>query len=159
MHAFDASSMIYAWDNYPLEKFPGLWEWMGEQIKSGEFVMLTVALDETGNKSPDCKDWIEQHEIQKITESDETYRIALMINGLLGIKNDQYGAGVGENDVLIIASAKERNHELVSNESRQNQLPKNKKKYKIPAVCSLLKVNVTCLNFLELIKQSKAVFG
>ena len=32
MQTFDASSMIYAWDNYPIEQFPPLWDWMGVQV-------------------------------------------------------------------------------------------------------------------------------
>jgi len=43
MQTFDASSMIYAWDNYPPGQFPGLWEWMGKQIELEEFVMSEVA--------------------------------------------------------------------------------------------------------------------
>ena len=81
-----------------------------------------------------------------------------MINGLLGIKNDLYGAGVGEKDILIIASAKEHGQELVSNENRQHTLPMDMKKYKIPAVCNIPQVEVPCLTFIELIKRSEVVF-
>lgn len=31
MLAFDASSIIHGWDNYPIEQFPGLWAWMGDE--------------------------------------------------------------------------------------------------------------------------------
>lgn len=158
MPAFDASSIIHAWDNYPPEQFPGLWEWMGERIESGELVILSVAFDEVLRRLPDCSNWLDGHGIQKMTITNETLQIALTINRLLGIENDRYGAGVGENDVFIIASAKENKHELLSNENRQNNLPVDMKKYKIPAVCNLPEVAVTCIDFLEFIRKSKAVF-
>ena len=159
MPAFDASSIIHAWDNYPPEQFPGLWEWMGEQTESGELVILNVAFDEVLRRLPDCSNWLDDHGIQKMTITNETLQIALVINGLLGIENDKYhNNGVGENDIFIIASAKEHRQELVSNENRQNNLPNDMKKYKIPAVCNLRDVDVTCLNFLEFIRKSRAVF-
>ena len=158
MQAFDASSIIYAWDNYPIKQFPGMWSWIGKQILTGEIVMLTVAIDETGDNSPDCRKWIEKHGIEVIPVTNDTIQIALRIKELLGIINDKYGSGVGENDIFIIASAKEYGHELVSNENRQNNLLHNMKKYKIPAVCGMLQVDVPCVNFLEVIKRSKVVF-
>ncbi len=46
MQVFDASSMIYAWDNYPMRQFPGLWEWMATQIGEKKLMMPSVAFDE-----------------------------------------------------------------------------------------------------------------
>jgi len=46
MLAFDASSIIHAWDNYPEKQFPPLWEWISDNIESGEFVMAQVAFEE-----------------------------------------------------------------------------------------------------------------
>jgi len=34
MSLFDASSIIYAWDNYPPELFPPLWDWLEEELVS-----------------------------------------------------------------------------------------------------------------------------
>lgn len=52
MRVFDASSMIYAWDNYPLQQFPGLWEWMEDQIRQRKLAMPSVALAEVGKRLP-----------------------------------------------------------------------------------------------------------
>ena len=72
---------------------------------------------------------------------------------------DNYHAdGVGENDVLIIATAKVENLELVSNESPQVKNPRSNAKLKISAVCKIPKVGVRCIDFLTLIKQSGEVF-
>ncbi len=82
MQAFDASSMIYAWDNYPLEQFLGLWMWIDEQIKSGEFVMSEVAFGEVKGKAPDCADWLEKHAIKPLPRTSDTLQIALMLKRL-----------------------------------------------------------------------------
>lgn len=53
MQVFDASSMIYAWDNYPVRQFPGLWQWIASQIKVEALVMPSVAFDEVAHKTPE----------------------------------------------------------------------------------------------------------
>ncbi|MDP8208833.1 MAG: DUF4411 family protein [Candidatus Electryonea clarkiae] len=159
MQTFDASSIIHAWDNYPLDQFPPLWTWMGEQFESEDFVMSEVAFDEMDPKVSDCAKWLKEHAIQKMSVTNETLQIAFMIKELLGIENDRFHQkGVNESDIFIIASAKEHEQELVSNENRQNDLPEEMKKYKIPAVCGMLQVTVPCFSFIEIIKQSKEVF-
>lgn len=42
----DASSMIYAWDNYPIDQFPGLWDWLCEEIETGNLSVSKVAYEE-----------------------------------------------------------------------------------------------------------------
>lgn len=151
MQAFDASSMLHAWDHYPEPQFPGLWEWMAGKIESGEFVMSKVAFEEVEKRSPDCAKWLKEkdHAIQRLPTTNETLHIAMRIKKRLGIENDQYSTrdGVGENDILIIASAKEHDHELVSNEGRQVQIPDVVKNCRIPAVCGMAEVEVPCLDF------------
>lgn len=83
---------------------------------------------------------------------------ALRIKTVLGIVDDKYGGGVGENDLLIIATARAYRTALVSDERQQPDLPKLMPNYKIPAVCAMRDVGVECINFLEFIKRSKAVF-
>ena len=79
---------------------------------------------------------------------------------LLGISASRYHPkGVGENDIIIIATAKDCHCELITNENVQNNLPIELTKYKIPAVCNLTDVAVKHLDFVSYLKQSKQVFG
>ena len=63
-YMFDASSIIFAWENYPPDNFPPLWNWLAERIQAGEFCMADVACLETGRKLPDCEAWLHTEEIQ-----------------------------------------------------------------------------------------------
>ncbi len=159
MLAFDASAVIHAWDNYPKKQFPPLWNWIASQVQEGEFLMPRVAFEETKDKVPECATWLKDNSIQRIEVSNDILQEAMRIKSQLGIQEDHYHAkGVGENDILIIASAFVQELELVSEEARQNNLPQVKKKMKIPAVCKLQIVRVPCINFIEWIKRSEKVF-
>ncbi len=146
-------------DFWPIENLPTLWSWLDSEISGGRIVIPRVAFDEIGHISPECRHWL--HGIRGVTPVEVDNSIAayaLLINGEIGVQNDQYGTGVDANDVIIIATAKARGFMLVSNESRQPSLPSNMKNYKIPAVCNLQRVNVHCINFADLIKSSSRVF-
>ena len=159
MRAFDASSMIYAWDNYPVEQFPGLWEWMASQIEAKKLVMPSVAFEEVQNKTPDCGEWLKDNNLEQLAISNAILQDAKRIKDLLGIMGDNYHAkGVGENDLLIIATARLHGAELVSDENRQTNLPQVSSRRKIPAVCVMESVSVVCINFIDYIKASGEVF-
>ena len=152
MQVFDASSMIYAWDNYPERQFPGLWEWMAVQIEGKTLVMPSVAFEEVANKTPDCGVWLKDKDLEQLQISNAILQDAMRIKGLLGIVGDNYHSG--ENDLLIIATAKAYSAELVSDEQRQLTPPKEISKRKIPAVCDLKEVSVHCVNY----KRSDVIF-
>jgi hypothetical protein len=159
MQVFDASSMIYAWDNYPIGQFPGLWEWIAGQIKQKQMLMPRVAFDEVTNKAPDCADWLKEQEIELLEINNAIIQEAKRIKKLIGVANDNYHPkGVGENDLFIIATARFNKAELISDEERQTTLPKEPSKKKIPAVCAMVEVTVPCINFVEFFKRSKEVF-
>lgn len=159
MQVFDASSMIYAWDNYPIGQFPKLWDWLADQIAQGLIQMSVVAVDEVGHKVPECVGWMQAVGLQKMGVSNEILLEASRIKALLEIEEEQYGSGVDENDLIIIATAKLHGYELVTDEAFQPSLPKRKANCKIPAVCNMGSVDVAWLDFLKCIKQSGAVFG
>lgn len=160
MHVFDASSIIHAWDNYPIENFPPLWEWLAGQIETDEFAIPQVALEEVVKKSPDCGEWLKEQKITVLPLTNDVLQQAIAIKHQLGIVEDDYHPkGVSENDIFIIATAKVAGTILISDEARQFRLPDVPAKYKIPAVCNLTGVDVDCIPFIEVIRSSGATFG
>jgi len=157
---FDASSIIHAWDHYPLKQFPRLWEWLGDEFNAQRFTMPEIAEGETKKRDVDCHKWLRQNNVRIIPMSPEILSKALEIKASLGIVHDRDYAtnGVGENDILIVATCVTQVLELVSNEGVQRELPRNLRKYKIPAVCRMVGVNVPCISFRELLVQSGKVF-
>ena len=160
MRVFDASSMIYAWDNYPIGQFPGLWKWMATQINQKKLLMPKVSFKEVADKTPDCEEWLKDNRLELLEISNAILQDARRIKALLGITDDNFHAkGVGENDLLIIATARAYKMELVSNEATQNILPKVPAKRRIPSVCLMHEVSVSCIDFIEYIKLSNAIFN
>ena len=159
MQVFDASSMIYAWDNYPVLQFPGLWEWVAVQIEETKLVMPSVAFDEVDDKTPECGQWLKNHHVVQLNISNAILQDAMRIKELLAIVGDIYHPkGVGENDLLIIATARAHSAELVSDEERQPTPPQVPAKRKIPATCAMTDVAVPCISFIEYIRRSEVIF-
>lgn len=159
MH-FDASGIIYAWDEYPISNFPKFWEWIEAQIKAEDCAISQVALDEVSHKYVECAKWLRDKGIRQIGLTDEILRSASEIKAHLEIEEEAYGAGVDENDLIIIASAMIEADVVLTQESRQAYDPTRKKKnFKIPAVCELAEVNVRHQNVREWIQASGEQFG
>jgi len=160
MYTYDASSFLHAWDNYPIEHFPPLWDWVGDQISDGLFTIPAVAFEEVDRKSPECGHWLKDQGIERLQLTNEIIQEAVAIKHLLGIDEDHYHAkGVGENDLFIIATAKIHGCVLVSDEGAQFRIPDIPAKCKIPAVCGMPEVKVACVPFIDVIRQSDAVFA
>ncbi|CCD28597.1 conserved hypothetical protein [Candidatus Glomeribacter gigasporarum BEG34] len=121
--------------------------------------MPAVAYAEVYAKDTDCSKWLVKENLEQLSVTNVIVQDAMRIKTLLGIVDDQYkSGGVGENDLLIIATARAHGYELVSNERRQNIPPAIAPKRKIPAVCSMVGVAVPCIDFIQYIRRSRAVF-
>jgi hypothetical protein len=155
MYSFDASSIILAWDNYPIENehFESFWNWFADKVETKAFVISEVALREVRDKVPECGRWLKDHHIEVLKRTPSVLIQAQSIKVLLGIEEENYHPkGVGENDLLIIAIAKE-NHTVLVSEEHQNNIPPTRLKYKIPTVCALPEVNLSCIHFIDLIRE------
>lgn len=159
MRVLDASAILYAWDNYPLAQFPGLWRWLGSEMRRHELAIPLVALEEVGHKAPECAKWLKVAGVLRLPMSEAVVTAAVAIKQAIGVVNDKYHPkGVDENDIFIIASAKVRGAELITNEARQFGAQNEARKYKIPAVCDMASVGVATMNFLEYFQKSKQIF-
>lgn len=154
MYSFDASSMIHAWDNYPPENphFDSLWEWFSDKVQNKEFVISKKAFEEVSHKIPECGDWLKDNNVDIYNLTATSLLQAKIFKDSLGIVEENYTKGVGENDLFIIAIAQEIGSTLVTEEGKQVKLPALKSNYKIPAVCEMEEVGIECCNFLSLLK-------
>lgn len=158
MRVIDASSMIWAWDNYPIAQIPNLWVWLGAEVVAGQLIIPSVALAEVNHKSPACGAWLNGHGCTAVEVTNSILQSAMQTKTLLGIANDNYHPkGVDENDLLIVATAWTMGVELLSDENRQQNLPSDRRRYKIPAVCDLPQLGVGCSKFVDYFKASGQV--
>lgn len=158
MRHVDASSMVHAWDTYPPDIFPKVWEWIEAQIAHNEMVISQPAKDEVEHVAPDCAAWLGKASIQICAVSNAALQRARLLKNNLGIQNDNYHPrGVDENDLLIICCAYCSSVELVSNEARQPSLPSDRRRYKIPAVCA--SYGPLCIDFLAYMRSAARTFG
>ncbi len=155
LYNFDAPSLIYFYDNYPMENphLSMLCDWFKGKIEEKEFVITRRAYDETARMvSPEFMDWI--NGIETIKDTIEDLTEAQKIKNLLEIEEDNFHPkGVGENDIFIISISKRINAILVSNEDQYTR-PEIKKKYKIPNVCRMPELDVECISFTELLRRN-----
>ena len=159
MRVVDASSIIYGWDNYPINKFPTMWEWISSEIQSRVLSISATALSEVEHVSQECELWLKNESINIHAVTDEILLEALRISHLHGIRDGLYHAkGFDENDAIIMATAAKLDAVLISNEDRQINPPKEIKKTKIPRACSHPRVSIQCINFLDYIKSTNVVF-
>ena len=58
MRVIDASSIVLAWDIYPIDQFSKFWLWVESNLKAETLLMGQPNFDEVGHVSPDCHSWL-----------------------------------------------------------------------------------------------------
>ena len=168
MRSMDTSSIIHAWENYPISMFPHLWAWFAEEIKTKNLIFSEVVAKELRPKSDECLAWIKaQHKAGKgkfFPKTEQNIQIAERIRGDLLAGSEaaelaEEGEGVGMNDLHIIALAEVQKTVLVTNEKRQNfahLVASNARKetYRMPAVCEGL-ADVVCEAWIDYLKAEE----
>lgn len=158
MHCLDTSSLIWAWDTYPQDQFPKVWNWLGELIASGDVALCEIVLEELKPKSGELRSWLLDKGVKVLRVDNKCMAFASTIKELLEIENDNYHSkGVTENDILIVSAAKIHNLPLVSNEGKATA-PQMKSRFKIQNVCQIKEVSVACISFVQFLKSSSQQF-
>lgn len=158
MRVIDASSIVLAWDIYPIDQFSKFWLWVESNLKAETLLMGQPNFDEVGHVSPDCHSWLASN-LTVLPVDNEVMAAAVQINLALGVSGGNYhSSGVDENDVFCIAMGKAHNCGVISDEALQASLPVDPLKYKIPAVCAMPQVSVDCVSLNQYIRQSGASF-
>ena len=166
IYCIDANALINSWNEvYSIRILPSLWEKIAEH-KTNLQIMKPI-LDEidppTGNdkkelspnkfqKKYPLRSWLEKNQFSnapEIEEKDEQLALELRYKYQVIEKSK----GIGTNDSLLIAYAKNRGYTVVTHEADQGQEPKKLQNYKIPLVCR--KEGIRCIKLPKLLEELK----
>lgn len=130
----DASSAIHGWDEYPVTVFPDLWAWVRMRIEGQDILIVKDNLTEIKRNNPECHAWFKEANIEVVIPDNAIAQTARLLADQLGIANDNWRSGVNYEDLLLLAAACVRRCDVITNEARQPNPPRNLANYKIPAV-------------------------
>lgn len=150
IYSLDASSLIEAYHNYPIDNFPSLWAELEQLIKSDRLKMPELVFDEVKDK--ELKKWCEEKQLKSyirvtIDQIDQNKVQALTPK----LVNPNTGESGG--DPWVIALAQDIQDCIVVT---QEKFSRNEDRPKIPNVCKDL--GIECINLLGLIKRENWIF-
>ena len=140
----DASSLIYAWDEWPIDRNPALWAWIAGQISTGLLQTAEGVYAEMKSESPDSHAWV--HAAGMIVVPSDYGNIYQEAERLADDYRIHEGKpskhGVDMNDLLLIATTGEFGGRAVSNEKRQVfDVQRLRKNSRIHLVCEQLGIH------------------
>ena len=155
----DTSSLIHAWDNYPIKQFKPFWLWMEKQFLEKDVATIPEVIGEI-KTSPEFLGWVKP-KIHQIEISQDMLSKQEQIEKQLEITNGNYSTQGGVNgvDILLIAAASNVNCSLIANEGKQETPPAKKLNYKIPLVCrTIIRPKIPTYSFIGWLKYKDPTF-
>lgn len=152
-YCLDANIFIDPWErDYPPSVFPTLWKKISECKE--KFIVIKNIFDEIdppslsmkteeARKKHPLRAWLINNQINYVQVPRGVENTSLLLERKYQIQPD-VGKGANQNDIILIAYAKEHQKTVVTLESKQASLPGKKCNYKIPLICSQEKVE--CIN-------------
>lgn len=145
---YDSSSLIDIWEYYlpSTGLFPEFWKWLLDSLRSGEAVVPVAAFEELEAGAEDFAKFLLAKGVEPVKEDSRVKDASKAIQNALGTGPKGFPhPGVGEADIIIMATAKALQAALVS-EELQDTPPKRIARYKMPSVCGMEEVGVECTN-------------
>jgi len=151
-YSLDSDAIINAWRDYPIHNFPNIWEWV-EKLGSNKIGgMSEVVFKELEKGGDECYDWFKERKPLFVHPNSEEIQneVRRLVNNY---NNFGIITGKNEGDPYVIALAKVKEADVVTNESPSN----NMNGPKIPDVCRVEGIRI--LKFVQVITKEGVVFG
>lgn len=147
---------------YPLEVFPGFWEWLDQQNETGTVKSIKPVYEELAEGNDNLAEWVKERNSQSwflYVDDDETQQAYSEIVNWVMSQNNKYSEAVRSDflrvaDPWLIAKAMTTNSQIVTHESND---PNCRKKVLIPVVSDSF--NVKTIGTMDLMRLTGVRFG
>lgn len=151
-YCMDANIFIESWrSRYPIERFPSLWDALSNH--RNKITIIKPIHDEieptSSTNLTTVRTWLASNNFLPEEIDSETKNLSIALEKSYQIKTSSRGAG--ENDMMLIAYAKQHDKTVVTYESLQAVEPKESYNFKIPLICK--KEGVSCINFIGFLSE------
>ena len=152
LYCVDTSGWLDGWQrHYPPDVFPTLWSKIDGLITTGEIISSEEVYIELERKGDDLHDWIKARKKMLVPlDEDIQIRATTLLAEYPRLVDTLRGRSKA--DPFVIATAMERNAEVVTGEIISGNLDKPR----IPEVCQVK--NIRCISFLQMIRELKLTF-
>mgnify|MGYP000844597057 FL=1 len=148
--------------SYPLEIFPGFWDWLDQQNHAGVVKSVKPVYIEIAAGNDNLAEWVKERNTPEwflSVEDHATQQAFADVANWIMLQNQKYSQPaidefLGVADPLLIAKAISLNASIVTLESNDHQ---NRRKVLIPVVCS--NFGIKTLKTTDLLRHTGARFS
>lgn len=157
-YLLDSNAFIQAKSHcYRMSVFPGFWDWIDLNFKSGSIGSIAEVYKEIANGNDELVPWAKDRSEFFISNNDKTTQASVaeiaeyLFSGNFNAKSrDNF---LAKADPWLIAKARTLGAAVVTHESR---VTPEAKQVKIPNICKQFEVR--CLNMFDLLQEMEATF-